>query len=144
MDKRTSTGVAGDLGRYTDFSVAEALTRGGSGGGSDGGLAAGIGAGMGMAMAERMARRGPWGEAPGAGAATPPPPPAAEAAWHVAEGGASRGPFSPADLRAMAADGRLTLESWVWTAGSADWRRAGAVPELTGLFHQVPPPPPAG
>ena len=45
MDKRTSTAVAGDLSRYTDFSVAEALGKGGG----DGGLSAGIGAGMGTA-----------------------------------------------------------------------------------------------
>ena len=71
-------------------------------------------------------------------------PPAAEPAWHVAEEGATQGPFGMGELQGMAADGRLTRESWVWTPGSADWRRAGAVPELGSLFSQVPPPPPAG
>ena len=144
MDKRTSTAVAGDLSRYTDFSVAEALGKGGG----DGGLSAGIGAGMGMAMAERMARRGPWGETPVAGAtpaapaaAVPPPPPAA-AAWHVARDGQTSGPFDLGALRAMVADGRLTRESWVWTAGAADWRKAGEVGALAEVFPQVPPPPP--
>lgn len=147
MDKRTSTAVAGDLSRYTDFSVAEALGKGGG----DGGLSAGIGAGMGMAMAERMARRGPWGEAPVAGAtpaaqpsaapSAPPPPPAA-AAWHVARDGQTSGPFDLQALRAMVAEGRLTRESWVWTAGDADWRKAGEVGALAAVFPQMPPPPP--
>ncbi|HRW15618.1 MAG: SPFH domain-containing protein [Rhodobacteraceae bacterium] len=143
MDKRTATGVAGDLARYTEFSAAEAMTRSADNPGGGGGIGAGLGAGMGMAMAERMARRGPWGEAPVAGATPPVPPPGVVQQWHVAEDGAAKGPFSAADLRQMAATGTLTGESWVWTPGSAGWRRAGEVPEVAALLGQVPPPPPA-
>jgi hypothetical protein len=145
MDKRTSIGVAGDLSRYTEFSAAEALTRaaGNPGGGGDG-LTAGVGMGMGMAMAERMARRGPWGDAPVAGAAPPPLPPAA-ARWHVASQGKASGPFTEAELRHMAAEGTLAAASQVWSPGSEGWRRAAEVPELAAILGQVPPPlPPEG
>ena len=145
MDKRTSMGVVGDLSRYTEFSAAEALTKaaGNPGGGGEG-ITAGIGAGMGIAMAERMAtRRGPWGEAPVAGAAPPPLPPAA-ARWHVAVSGEAKGPFTEADLRHMAAEGTLARDSQVWSPGNEGWRRAGEVPELAGVLGSVPPPlPPA-
>jgi membrane protease subunit (stomatin/prohibitin family) len=142
MDKRTASGVAGDLGRYTEFSAAEAMTRAaGSEGG--GGLAAGLGAGMGMAMAERMARRGPWGEAPVAGA-TPPPPPPAETRWHVAEDGAAKGPYTAAELQLMAASGGLSRETWVWRPGAPAWTRAGEVVDLAPIFGPSPPPPPIG
>ncbi len=140
MDKRTSMGVVGDLSRYTEFSAAEALTRaaGNPGGGGDG-LTAGLGMGMGMGMAERMARRGPWGDAPVAGAAPPPLPPAA-ARWHVAVLGKPSGPFTEAELRHMAAEGTLAAESLVWSPGSDGWRPAGEVPELAAILGQLPPP----
>ena len=50
LDKRTSMGIVGDLGRYTQFSAAEAMTRAASNPGGDGGMGAGLGMGMGMGM----------------------------------------------------------------------------------------------
>ena len=61
LDKRTATGVAGDLSRYTEFSAAEALTTSAANPGGGGGMAAGLGMGAGMAMAERMAPQRPLG-----------------------------------------------------------------------------------
>jgi hypothetical protein len=138
LDKRTSMGLVGDLGQYTQFSAAEAMTQ--PGGAAGGAMAAGVGAGMGMAMGAQMARQGPWGAAPGAGA-TPPPPPV-EHVWHVAEGGETTGPFSKAAMGRMASDGALTRDSWVWTAGQDGWKRAEEVTELAQLFTVLPPPPP--
>ena len=82
LDKRTSTSIAGDLSKYTDFSAAEAMTTSAANPGGGGGMAAGMGMGMGMAMADRMARRGPWGEAP----AADPPQTAAAAARRASAG----------------------------------------------------------
>jgi membrane protease subunit (stomatin/prohibitin family) len=146
LDKRTAAGMVGDLGKYTEFSAAEAMTKAASNPGGDGGLGAGLGAGMGMAMAERMAR-GPWGQAPAAQApaaqppAAPPPPPV-ERQWHVAEGGAAKGPYGRAELEAMAREGRLKRETHVWSAGDAAWTRAGEVIDLAPMFGPMPPPPP--
>jgi len=140
MDKRTSIGVAGDLARYTEFSAAEALTRAAGNPGGDGGIGAGLGAGMGMAMAERMAR-GPWGAAPTAPAPGAPPPPPGAKMWHVAQAGATKGPYSQAELALMAASGDVTPDTYLWTPGGPDWRRGRDVSELADLFSAPPPPP---
>ena len=97
-------------------------------------MGAGMGMGMGMGMAQNA---GPWG----APAAAPPPPPPAAKAWHVADNGATKGPFSEADLAAMAAAGTMTRATQVWTAGQDAWKPA-AETELARLFAMVPPPPP--
>ena len=139
LDKRTSMGVVGDLGKFTQYAAAEALTQ--PGGAAGGSMAAGVGAGMGMAMGAQMARQGPWGAAP-AGTAPVPPPPPVEHVWHVAENGETKGPFSKATMGRMASDGKLTRESFVWTPGQDGWMRAEDVTELAQLFTVLPPPPP--
>jgi membrane protease subunit (stomatin/prohibitin family) len=141
LDKRTSAGLAGDLGRFTQYSAAEAMTEAAKNP-SGGGMAAGLGAGMGMAMGAQMSQAGPWGAAPQA-APTPPPPPV-EHVWHIAENGATKGPFSKASLGRMASDGSLARETYVWTAGQDGWMRAEDVQELAQLFTILPPPPPPG
>lgn len=132
IDRRTSMGVVGDLGKYAQFQAAEAMREAAGTPGSAMGTM--IGVGMGGAMAP-----GPWGGAP-ASAAPPPPPP--ERVWHVAENGQTRGPFSRADLGRMLAEGGLTRDTLVWTAGAAGWTRAGDITELAQLFTIAPPPPP--
>jgi len=149
LDKRTSIGLAGDLGKFTQFSAAEAMSAAATNP-SGGGMAAGMGAGMGIAVAQQMAQQtsqaGPWGAAPApAQAVSPvPPPPPVEKVWHVAENGATRGPFSRAALGRMAADGGLSRETLVWTAGQDGWIVAGDIQELAQLFTVMPPPPPPG
>ena len=147
LDKRTAAGMVGDLGKYTEFSMAEAMTKAAANPGGDGGLGAGLGAGMGMVMAERMAR-GPWGPVPqpapaqSAPAQAAPPPPPADKVWHVAQGGQATGPFARDQLAAMAREGRLTPQTHVWSAGDAAWTRAGEVVDLAPMFGPTPPPPP--
>ncbi|MGR3616777.1 MAG: SPFH domain-containing protein [Paracoccaceae bacterium] len=147
MDKRTSMGIVGDLGKYTQFSAAEAMTAAAQTPNS--GMGAGMGMGVGMAMAQQMANQGPWGAAPQATAPTPaaaspppPPPPPVEHVWHIAESGQTTGPFSKARMGRMAADGDLTRETHVWTPGQDGWKKAEDVPELAQLFTILPPPPP--
>ena len=146
LDKRTSMGMVGDLGRFTQFSAAEAMSKAALA--QNSAMGAGIGAGLGMAMAQTMAPAGPWGQmpaaatAPAAAAPTPPPPPPSEHVWHIAEAGQTSGPFSKAALGRMAADGRLTRQTHVWTAGQDGWMHAGDVAELAQLFTVMPPPPP--
>ena len=140
LDKRTSVGIAGDLNKYMQFSAAEAMGKPGSAGDA---MTAGMGAAMGMAMAQNMTAGGPWGGATAAAAPPPPPPPSAGKAWHVAENGATKGPFSESDLATMAANGSLTRATQVWSAGMDGWKPA-AETELSRLFAQVPPPPPPG
>ncbi|MES2435798.1 MAG: SPFH domain-containing protein [Pseudomonadota bacterium] len=135
LDKRTSMGVAGDLNKYMQFNAAEGMAQPNSGIGAM--VGAGMAAGMGMNMASGA---GPWGAAPSA-APPPPPPPAAGKAWHVAENGATKGPFSESDLANMAASGALSRTAQVWTAGQDGWKAASDT-ELAKLFAMMPPPPP--
>ena len=139
LDKRTSMGLAGDLGKFTQYSAAEAMTSAASNP-AGGGMAAGLGAGMGMAMAGQMAQGGPWGAAPAA--APPPPPPPVEHVWHIAVAGDVTGPFSKAAMGRMVTGGTLGRESMVWTQGQDGWIAAGDVMELAQLFTIMPPPPP--
>jgi len=139
LDKRTSIGILGDLGRFTQFSAGEALGQGGAAGGAMGaavgaGIGMGMGAQMGGQMGGQLAQGGPWGATP--------PPPVAESVWHVAVGGQATGPFSRANLGRMAADGSLTRDSLVWTQGQDGWIKAGDVPDLARLFTVAPPPVP--
>ncbi len=151
LDKRTSMGLAGDLGKFTQYSAAEAMTAAANNPGGDGGMGAGMGMGMGMAMAQQMANAGPWGAqqpaqaaAPAPQAAAVPPPPPVEHVWHVAENGETKGPFSKAALGRMATAGEITRETYVWTAGQDGWKHAEDVAELAQLFTILPPPPPMG
>jgi membrane protease subunit (stomatin/prohibitin family) len=140
LDKRTSAGLAGDLGAYTQYSAAEAMTEAAKNPSGGGGMGAGLGMGLGMAMAGQMAQQpGPWGARP---ATPPPPPPPVEHVWHIAEGGKTHGPYSKARLGRMVSEGGLTRDTQVWTAGQDGWMRAEDVTELAQLFTILPPPPP--
>lgn len=137
LDKRTSMGVAGDLNKYMQFNAAEALANPASGAG--GMMGAGMAAGMGLGMAQNV---GPWGATPAAPSAPPPPPPPPAAKqWHLADNGATKGPYGEGDLAALAASGALTRATMVWSAGMEGWKPA-AETDLSRLFPQVPPPPP--
>src|SRR6056297_193333 len=81
LDKRTSMGLAGDLGKFTQYSAAEAMTEAAKNPSGGGGMGAGLGMGMGMAMAGQMANQGPWGAQQQPAAAAPPPPPPVEHVW---------------------------------------------------------------
>ncbi|MCA8867770.1 MAG: SPFH domain-containing protein [Rhodobacteraceae bacterium] len=141
LDKRTSVGLAGDLGKYTQFSAAEAMTTAAANPAGGAGISAGLGIGMGAAMAQQIGQAGPWGSRPETAAATPPPPPPPiERVWHVAIGGKAEGPYSRASMGRMVADGSLTRESLVWSAGQDGWKPADQVMELATLFTVLPPP----
>ena len=111
-------------------------------------MAAGLGAGMGMAMAGQLAQQdqpGPWGTTahPPVRASSPvPPPPPVEHVWHIAENGNRIMPKWRAAMGRMAAEGSLTRETHVWTAGQDGWLRAEDVQILAQLFTVLPPPPP--
>lgn len=142
LDKRTSMGMAGELGRFTQYSAAEAMTAAAKNQAGDGGMGAGLGMGMGVAMANQMTGQGgPWGSGATRSIAPPPPPPT-EHVWHIAEAGKTHGPYSKADLGRMAIDGKLSRETYVWTPGQDGWMPADEVQELAQLFTVMPPPPP--
>ncbi|MDO5621089.1 MAG: SPFH domain-containing protein [Paracoccus sp. (in: a-proteobacteria)] len=152
LDKRTSIGIVGDLDRFNQYAMGEAMLNSANQPGG-GGLASGMGAGMGAAMGMNMARQmqpqtgysGPWGTAPAQAAQTTPPPlpqAKAETVWHIARDGQAEGPYSRADLGRMVRDGGFARETLVWAPGQDGWHEADEVAELAQLFTIAPPPPP--
>ncbi|MBS0564238.1 MAG: SPFH domain-containing protein, partial [Proteobacteria bacterium] len=137
LDKRTSMGILGDLNRFTQYSAAEALGKGGAGGAMGAAIGAGMGMGMGAQMGAQMGPQGPWGAAP-----APAAPPPVEPVWHLAEDGQATGPFSRANLGRMVAEGRMSRETLVWAPGMDGWTRAGDITDLARLFTVAPPPVP--
>jgi hypothetical protein len=73
------------------------------------------------------------------GASSPPPIPGG-AQFHVAVGQNQTGPFDLNALQQQVASRELTRETLVWKNGMAQWTKAGEVPELSGLFANLPPP----
>lgn len=142
LDKRTSMGIAGDLGNFMQYSASEAMTVSAGNPNGGGGMEAGLGMGMGMAMANQM-QMGPWGARPMV-APAPAAPSVVEHVWHIADGGKVSGPLSKAAMGRMITDGGLTRDSMVWTQGQDGWKRAEDVDQLAQLFTVMPPPPPAG
>ena len=148
LDKRTSMGIVGNLGAYTQFQAANAMEQAAQN--PNGGLAgAGVGMGMGWAMGNQMGnmfqnnqfnpQSGQMGNAGAPG--TPPPPPAMEQ-YYVAVNGQQSGPFPLATFVQMIQAGQLRGDSMVWKNGMAAWAAANQLPELAGYFNAPPPPPP--
>ena len=140
LDKRTSMGVIGNLGAYTQFQAAQAMEKAAENP-AGGGAASGMGMGMGFAMAQQMAQG--FGQQQGGqqpNQQTPPPPPTSS--FHVAVDGETTGPFGLGELRQRAQSGAFTRQSMVWAPGFDGWKPAGEVDALKPLFDQTPPPPP--
>lgn len=142
LDRRTSMGVVGDLGRYAQFQAAEAMRDAARNPGAAG---ASLGVIVGSGLGQQV---GPWGTpqpspAPQPPAVAPPPLPG-QRRYHVAANGQATGPFGPEELTAQARAGGLTRATLVWAEGMPQWRPAGEVEDLVPLLAAVPPPiPPA-
>ncbi|MCL1974241.1 MAG: SPFH domain-containing protein [Bacteroidetes bacterium] len=166
LDKRTSMGVIGNMGAYTQMQFADSLMAGAqnpSGGNNPAGSAMGMG--MGFAMAGQMAQQvmnpqnqqfqGAMPQYPPAGpqypaaqyppAGTPPPlppPPPPQPMFHITVNGMQQGPFGPMQLQQMAQQGSFMPDTLVWTAGMTAWAAANTIPALAPCFGALPPPPP--
>jgi membrane protease subunit (stomatin/prohibitin family) len=135
MDKRTSMGIIGDLGKYSQFQAANAMEKAAENPGGAG--ASGIGMGMGFAMANQMGQMYANTQQGGSG---PPAVPGSAAEWHVVTNGQQGGPFDAARLQDSARSGTLTRDTLVWKKGMGQWAKAGDVTELQELFAHLPPP----
>ncbi|MFN9285055.1 MAG: SPFH domain-containing protein [Planctomyces sp.] len=132
LDTRTSMGVVGDLNRFQQYQLGQALGAPGAGGGA---AAEGAGLGLGLALAGRMLQ-------PGAGPASAvPAPPPLGTSWHLAVNGQSQGPYAHDQLIAAIAAGQISPATLVWTSGMAAWSPASQVPQLATAFGPPLPPP---
>jgi membrane protease subunit (stomatin/prohibitin family) len=132
IDKRSSMGVVGNLDQYLKFNVAdkagEAISQGG-------GLAGTFaGAGLGMALGGQIA----GAVKPGA---VPPPLPiqAAALSLFVAIDGKQVGPFDLPQLKDLAMQRKIDLDTLVWKDGMPGWAAASSLPEAAAAFAGVPP-----
>ncbi len=139
LDKRSSMGIIGNLGAYTQFQAANAMEDAANNQNGGGIMGAGLGAGMGMGMMNQMGNAFQNQQFNGAtGTNMPPPPPIVQ--YFVAVNGAQTGPFSIQQLQAMAASGQFNRQSQVWKQGMAAWGAAEAQADLMTLFSSMPPP----
>lgn len=136
LDVRTSMGVVGDMNKYQQYQMGNAMMAAADNPGG-GGAAEGMGLGMGFAMANRMAQ---MGAAPVAQPVGAPPPLPSAATWHAAIGGQSSGPYTLAQIQTAIQAGQLDRSTLVWCAGMSNWLPAGEVPQTAGLFGAAPPP----
>ncbi|MDZ4687341.1 MAG: SPFH domain-containing protein [Planctomycetaceae bacterium] len=137
LDQRTGMGIVGDVQKYQQFQLGQAIGDAGKNPGSAGGD--GLGLGIGLAMAGRMMNM-PGAMGGGAGTMAPPPLPTS-AVWHVAVNGQTQGPFAPEQVQQGVAAGQVTAQTLVWAPHLAGWIAAGEVPELKTAFNRPSPPP---
>ncbi len=135
MDKRTSMGVIGNLGAYTQYQSANAI---GDAAKNPGGIAgAGVGLGAGYVMAQQLGQA--MNSAQSQANAGPPPLPTGSE-FFAAYDGKQSGPLTLDQLRADATAGKLTRQTLVWRQGMAAWTPADKVVEFADFFAHTPPP----
>lgn len=141
LDKRSSIGIVGNLGAYSQFQAANAMEKAAENPSGGGLAAAGLGAGMGAAMMGQVGNifQNNNQQAANTGGGAPPPLPTA-APFFVAVDGKQSGPFDAEQLRQLAAAGSLNAQTLVWKTGMAAWSAAGTVPDLAPVLATVPPP----
>jgi membrane protease subunit (stomatin/prohibitin family) len=139
LDVRTSMNAIGDMAAYQGYQLGQAMPVAAAN--PAGGLAgAGVGLGMGMGIAQTMAA--PPTQAGGSPPAQSPPPPPPAQHWHIAVNGQTQGPFTPQQIADGIAAGQVRGDTFVWSAGMANWTAANQVPLFAAAFQPAPPPPP--
>jgi len=136
MGSMNMGGSGGDGGGMNPAAMMTGIAMGGA----MGGQMAGMMNNMGQQMQQAMQQQSPQQQQ-----MTPPPMPgAANILYMVSVNGQQFGPFNMQQLQQMVQNGQLTVQTYVWKQGMANWELAGNVQELASLFGAVPPPmPPA-
>ena len=140
LDVRTSMGVVGDMNKFQQYQMGQAMMAAAenpTGGGADG-----MGMGMGFAMAQRMAQMAaaPVAQPVGSAPTTAPPPLPNAATWHAAINGQSQGPYTLAQIQTAIQTGQVDRATLIWCAGMSNWQAASEVAQTAALFGAVPPP----
>lgn len=124
-----------DMQKLAQFRTTESIEKAAENTGIGGmGVGMGVGMGMGRIVTGMMHDTTEQLNAP------PPPPPIVQ--FFTAVNGQQHGPYGLDQLPQLIQAGSVTRDTLVWKAGMANWVPASTVPELSGLFNNVPPPPP--
>ncbi len=147
MDKRTSMGIVGDMGAFTQFQAANAIEEAAKRpGGGNAFMDAGLGLAMGGVMGAQMGRAAAPGAAPfnpqqGLGGPPPPPPlPPPLPVYHYNGPDGSTVQLGAFDV-AQRVQANPTGRHLVWREGMAGWSDPKTVPEIAASFGPPPPPP---
>lgn len=141
IDQRSSMGIIGNMGQFTQYQAANAMENASKNPG--GGMGESMGMGMGFGMANQMFNQQQNlqnQQQQQQQNIVPPPPPSLQV--YTAENGQRLGPFDDNMLKKMIAENKLTLQTLVWKQGMAGWEPAEKVPEVAIFFSLMPPPPP--
>ncbi len=146
LDEGTGMNMLGDMNRYQQMSMADAMKTAAANGGNGGGGMEGM---MGMMMMNQMMQNQQnmmnqqHGYAQqGYSQQAAPPPMQGMVQYYAYVNGQQLGPFPIQTLQQMIAQGQVTGDTQVWKQGMAGWAAANTVAELSQLFGAVPPPPP--
>jgi membrane protease subunit (stomatin/prohibitin family) len=134
LDKRTSMGIIGDLGRYTQLQAADAMEAAAKN--PSGSAGEGVGMGMGFAVAREMSQGFANRDRP---SQTPPPIPNVTS-FYIAIDGQQQGPFDLNALTQKIQAGEIKRSTLIWHAGLSEWTPASQVNEMSAAFNQMPPP----
>ena len=132
LDARSSMSVIGDLNRYQQYQLGQAMPLAAQSGGDAGSM---LGLGMGLAMTRGLGTAGATANT----SVTPPPLPAA-ANFFVAVGGQQLGPYPLAQVAAALAQSHIDGDTLVWSQGMATWTPAAQVPQLAAAASTARPP----
>lgn len=143
LDKRTSMGVLGDLGAYTQFQTANAIADaakrpGGSSAFMDAGLGLAMGGVIGAQMGMAASNPAPFNPQQGLGA--PPPLPPAAPLYHYNAPDGTTAQLNAADVAARV-QANPAGRHLVWRDGMAGWAAPKDVPEIAAAFGPPAPPP---
>jgi membrane protease subunit (stomatin/prohibitin family) len=148
LDKRTSMGIIGNMGAYTQFQAANAIETAAAqpGGGNNPMMQAGMGMAMGNVMGHQMMQSqygGPQhfqGNQPMPSAPPPPPPMGPQKLHYNGVGG--QGQYTAAEVAGMVAANRAGAHH-VWAPGWPGWKAWTDVPEVASQVPPDMPPPPS-
>ena len=146
LDEGTGMNMLGDMNRYQQMSMADAMKTAAANGGNGGGGMEGM---TGMMMMNQMMQNQQnmmnqqhgYAQQGYSQQAAPPPMPGM-VQYYAYVNGQQLGPFPIQTLQQMIAQGQVTGDTQVWKQGMAGWAAANTVAELSQLFGAVPPPPP--
>ncbi len=131
LDKRTSMGIVGDLGKYTQYQMAEAMEAAANN--PSGSASEGIGMGMGFAVAREMS------QGLNKQQASPPSIPVS-VSYYIAIEGKQQGPFTEPQILQKIQAGDIHRKTLVWYAGLAEWTQAEQIAVFSDTFKHLPPP----
>lgn len=141
LDEGTGMNMLGDMNKYQQMSMADAMKAAANNPGGGGGMEGMMGMMMMNNMMQNQQMQQQMMNQQAYGQVAPPPPPIMSQ-YYLAVNGQQQGPFNMQQLQQMAAQGQFTQSTQVWKQGMAGWAPANTVAELSQVFGAVPPPPP--